>query len=397
MSRRLQLELLFWSIRLVILFVLPLHVSDIGIYMLDLDRFLVRHEWPYRDFPFEYPPLTFGLLLGPGYLMKTLGFAHQGTFRFLLGLFILPFDYALFRAFLRRPPVAGAAFLYVLLTGALSQLLFDRIDLLVGFGIAYPFLAGRGVVNEARAARGWGIAAALKLVPLLLLPFRLVEAGLPRGRALRAALVAAAPLALSAAFVTAISGGLSFLTQHGRRGVQVEALLGNLFLILRERGFAPEATVATLFRSQQVEGVAGLGAAAKFLFWSILVVVYGSLLFAVRRRGFSTLRAAWLFLLTFVTFGYVFSPQFFLWLIPLAPLVAAELGARARRDFLLSFSLLVLMTGVHFAEYWAYAALRPVNLYFLGARNAGLVAFWVMNWIWFRAGEVSSKRDPALR
>jgi hypothetical protein len=397
--RRAELELFYWTIRLGILFLLPLHVSDVGIYLTDLDRFFLRGEWPYRDFAFEYPPLAFLFLLLPGWLMKALRLAHEWDYRLLLGLLLLPFDYALFRGFVKKPPIARAAFLYVCFTALLPQLLFDRLDLLVGFGIAYPFFAAAPArAGDARFAAGWGFASALKLIPLLLLPFRLLESRPPVRRWLATAILTALPLALSTDAVLLLSRGpISFLSHHSQRGVQVESLLGNLFLSLHALGFGENFRVETAFRSQQLGGVPGLIEGAKFLFWSMLGITYGTLVFAVRKRGFTALRAAWLFLLTFVTFGYVLSPQFFFWLIPLAIFVAAELKPRARAHFLLGFFLILLMTGVHFADYWNYAAEQRLNVLFLFARNALLLGFWVMSWVWFRARPLNGRPDPAAR
>jgi hypothetical protein len=388
MSRRhAELELFFWTIRLTILLVLPLHVTDVGIYMNDVARLLVQGEWPYRDFAFEYPPLTFLFFLLPSLALKLLHLVREWDYRLFFAFLLLPFDYLLFRSFRRNPPIPSAAFLYVSFTAILSQLLFDRIDLLVGFGIAYPFLlARREAAEDARFAIGWGFASGLKLVPLLLVPFRVLEKWESLDRAGRLMLFTSLPLFFSTLAVLGLSGGkISFLSYHSLRGVQVESLLGNLYLSLQSLGWVSGIGIETSFRSQQVSGVPGLVAAAKFLFWAMLLTVYGTLLFAVRRRGFSALRASWLFLLTFITFGYVLSPQFFFWLIPLAPLAAAELKGRARGGFLLGFFLVLLMTGVHFSDYWKYAAAERLNLLFLTARNAVLLAFWVACWIWFRA------------
>ncbi|RZA05412.1 MAG: hypothetical protein EOP11_12880, partial [Proteobacteria bacterium] len=251
--RRVETELFFWTIRLSILFLLPLHVSDIGIYQGDVSRFLTLGQWPYRDFGFEYPPLTFGVLLLPACLAEFFQLLRDWDYRFFLALLILPFDYALFRGFLKNPPIPRAAFLYVALTSLLPHLLFDRLDLVVAAGIALPFLwQQRGQQKtDAPFVLGWGFAAALKLVPLLLLPFRLVEGRGGIKRWLRVGFFTAAPLLLSTIMVITLSGGpISFLSYHGARGVQVESLLGNFFLSLHAGGLVKGVDIVNAFRSQ---------------------------------------------------------------------------------------------------------------------------------------------------
>ena len=379
--RRLEPYVYYWTLRLAILLLLPVYISDIPIYRADVARLLQDGLWPYRDFSFEYPPLTFLLFLIPELAMKALRWTNDVQYRLLFGLLLLPFDFAIFRAFLLNPPIPRAAAFYLFLTSLLPYLMFDRMDLTVAFCLAFPFLVRTGGLG--RFALGWGVGGAFKLVPVLLWPFRALEKGESWARRFQFGFLLCLPLLLSVGLVAWLSGGISFVSYHGARGVQVESLLGNFCLVLQALGLAPAVDVETAFRSQQVAGVAGLIVTAKVMFWGVVGGSFAGLSLAVWKGCTDALRATWLFLLGFVTFGYVLSPQYFFWLIPLALLAAAHLKGARRDLFLLILFGLVAMTSLHFFRYWDYANRHPGNLYFLFGRNLLLLGFWALSWVWF--------------
>lgn len=390
MRRSVELELLFWASRLVILFFCADWISDLGVYREAALALLEEGRWPYRDFAYEYPPLAYLLAWWPAFALRYLG-GGLFEYRALFALPILLADYWLFQRHRTRPAIPGAAFLYVFLTGLLPFLLFDRFDLLLGCAIAAPFLAPGG---PGRFALAWGLGAALKMVPLLLLPYRWLE---ERGRGFALA-ATALPFVFSSALVAYLGRGrLSFLSYHSERGVQIETLLGNATLLLKSAGWLPAAAIEHHFRSHQIEGVPGLAVAAKCFFWATLVLSASILAWRVHRGRLDSLGATWNFLLGFLVIGYVFSPQFLFWLLPIVPLAAARVEASRRPWFLALVVLVTGATGLHFYRYWFYVDLQPSALALLSVRNAALVLLWVVSWRWIRVGKVSSSRSAPDR
>lgn len=91
-------------------------------------------------------------------------------------------------------------------------------------------------------------------------------------------------------------------------------------------------------------------------------------------------------LLTFVAFGYVLSPQFLLWLVPIGLCAAARVPPGPRRRFWLTlFGAATCLTGVHFRFYWDYANVHGGAVAVVLARNFLLVALWALSWRWMRS------------
>jgi hypothetical protein len=178
----------FWISRAFLIFALPLFISDLPGYLMATSNFLLAHQLPYRDFPVEYPPLAYFLLVAARKITLLLDSNSETALRASLSIFILPFDFALFRSFRDYPPCRRAAAIYLFLSCMLAPLLFDRLDLIVAACIVFPFLRGQ----KSRFAFWWGLGGALKLAPALLLP---LAAG--RAKGTRTLLLGWAPALLS--------------------------------------------------------------------------------------------------------------------------------------------------------------------------------------------------------
>lgn len=385
--RRLELELLFWASRAALIFILPPFISDVGLYEEYAKKVLIEGHWPYKHFHFEYPPLAFPLLLVPGVVTRLLGLVGTEYFRMAFGLLLLPFDYYLFRSFKLRPPFPGAGFAYVLLVCAMGLLAYDRFDLTVGFVLAFPFLAQ--LPSDRRFGISFGLGGALKLVPLSLAPLPLLRwEGWGRGatwlRFLKYSLWVVVPVFLSCALAWLLSGGkVAFLAHHTGRGVQIESFVGSLVMAAQAFFALLDAGVRTNFGGQHLGESAGAVGASRVLFYGSLVFTYAFLWWERRRYG--TLASAWLVISGFVTFGYVLSPQFLLWLIPLGLLAAGEVPAGWRRGVWISlFGAAVALTGVHFRYYWSYVNLNHLSVAAVVGRNLALAALWALSWKWLK-------------
>ncbi len=161
--RRLELDIFYVSSRAVVLLFLQYFISDIGGYQSTAMRLVSAHEIPYLHWDFEYPPLAYVLTSIPAWILHFAGNSDLQSYRFVFGAFLLPFDFLLYWRFRQLHLYRGAEFAYVVLTFSMALLLFDRFDLVVGFLLAWPFLASTRprLPSAPRSALCWGIGGAL--------------------------------------------------------------------------------------------------------------------------------------------------------------------------------------------------------------------------------------------
>jgi hypothetical protein len=381
--RRYEQDILYLSTRVAILLLLPPLISDLSVYQEYAHNLIPGGRLPYLRWDFEYPPLAYPLMLLPSLLQGLLGLRDTESYRIIFGLFLLPFDLLLYLRFRRHPPIPGAGFFYVLFSSFLALLLFDRFDLVVGFLLAWPFLAGP---SDARLALSWGLGGALKLVPLSLAPlpaFCWARERAP-GRWRRIALYSAAvglPILLSCGAAALLSQGkISFLAFHSQRGVQIECLVASALLLAKSVFPVLPVTVGSSFGAQHLGAIPAVVGASRALFWGMLLFLYLDLW----RKPRDLLAGSWLVILGFVTFGYVLSPQFLLWLIPIGICAAARVPEAKRSAWLWVFGLALGLTGAHFRYYWDYVNLNPVSTVVVFTRNLLLVLLWWLSWRWMR-------------
>jgi hypothetical protein len=300
-------------------------------------------QTPYRDYPVEYPPAAtavFALVAAAG---------SYPRFRVAFILLTLLLDGLCLALLLRRtsptgsPPDSGTprelppALVYAAASAPLFPVLFVRFDLLP----ATACLAGLLALARARAplpigpavavGSAIGLAIALKLYPLLLVPFLVLYARRV-GLGLRSSLLAAATgvgvVIASFLPVWAASAGAAafdFLRFQGGRGIQLESSYASLLLLANQIvpfGLAHQAS----HNAHDVvgPGVHAAGALAKLLQpLSVLAVSW-----LAHRRRLDLLAACAAVLVAALLTANVFSPQFLIWLLPLAavPLARSPIG-----------------------------------------------------------------------
>ena len=404
MSRRLELDILYWCTRAAIILLLPLFISDVYLYEEYANKLLREGLIPYKQWDLEYPPLAYPFMLVPGLLHKWLGLHGTESFRVLFGLLLLPFDFLLFRFYRSFPPFRGAAFAYILLTTAMGLLVFDSFDLVVGFLLAFPFLVrSGGEPRDWRFLWAWGLGGALKLVPLALAPFPpLFWKEFRFSRFLKYGLLISLPFAIACGSAALLAGGkISFLSHHSERGVQIESLVGSVLMGAQSYFKLVNTAVDTNFGAQHIGDVKGAVTSSRVLFYGTLALAYFFLWWG--RRSRDSLISSWILISGFVTFGYVLSPQFLLWLIPLALIAACRVPAGGKRAiWLLTFCSAVLLTGVHFRFYWDYVNLYRLSVSAVIVRNLLLILLWGLSWRWMRApviaqpAEITDQKNPAV-
>ena len=294
-------------------------VSDVPLYRDYADLFLDGYV-PYREVGFEYPPLAAPLIALPGLVSL-----DPETFRYAFAVLAAILAGGVLLATGRLAALGGGrewvALLVVALapvaTGAMIRTHFDLAPVLC-------LVAGLVAVATARSKIGFalfGVGGAIKLFPLVAVP---VAAAWLFGRGRRAEAVTGLVIAAAAVALT-VGAGIGLSTEgagnaveyHVDRPVQIESLPATVLNGIEEAGgTAPEPVDS--HRSDGLDHPAADAITAGFI--GVLAVVLLALTLCawrlddVRGLGLAALAAA----AAVATLGKVLSPQFMLWLVPLA-------------------------------------------------------------------------------
>jgi Glycosyltransferase family 87 len=338
---------------------------------------MLRGDLPYRDFFLEYPPGSLPSFVPPALLSETSpGFIYLFSSEMALILVASLVLVALTARRLGGPrawPVpaltfaAGALLLY--------PVAVTRYDAVVALALAVAVFATalRGRYGPlAYASLGFGAAA--KLVPgLAVLPlvFARRRAGLGLGVFLAVVGVFFVP-----ALVFGGGGFVGSFAYHAERGLQVESVAASVLMAL---GWVEG--VVFEFGAFEVRGAgAGLAAGLSLPVTAVLLGVTGLVVYRRSRAGAGEAadfpRHAAALILAFMLGSKVLSPQYEIWLLPLAPLCAGGLpGAGLCLLFLASCLLTTQVFPVHYADLLNGRSPGPELL--LG-RNALLAALWAL-------------------
>ena len=303
--------------------------AEIPIFMRGVDALLQGRL--YSDHVFEYPPYSLIWFVVP-YAWSP---DDVQRFRLAFGLEIWLFDAAIKTVLLWRAlrirdrfPDLIPFFVYSLGSAALGQLLLMTYDLVP----AFLSLAGVLAVTSGHSLLGGaatGLAAGTKAYPALFIPILVIVAwqrSRPDARRfLLGVAVAAAPLLLLAAWMP----WWRFAAFHDLRGLEVGSLMASIVWAVHFTGV--DASWSLVGTSNEVGGpLAALLFVPARLFWIAATLASTGVAIAaalrMRRVDSATVTpasAAMLMLLAaaaFVASNTVFSPQFHLWLVPLAAL-----------------------------------------------------------------------------
>jgi hypothetical protein len=307
---------------------------DVYVYQ-DYAEKLLHGALPYRDVFVEYPPGAFAVFIPP----TAFGEAHYNA------------------AFKGLMTLCGAVTI-VLVALVLAELGAGRKRLLVAVGLVALAPVGLGPISlntydawpamltvaalllllRDRAVFAFGVlglAVTAKVYPLVLLPLAGVyvwrTAG-PRRLALAGAVFLAVAVVVVAPFAAYDAHGVaSSFRSQAERGLQVESLGASLLLVADRLGLYDANVVRTT-------GVAGRDLSGSFpdalavvaLVLEALAVVVVWLLYARARAAREQLPLAFAAAVAgFLAFTKVFSPQYLVWLVPLAPLVGGVTGVVA--------------------------------------------------------------------
>jgi hypothetical protein len=308
-------------------------ISDVPHYR-EFGDAMERGAVPYRDFRVEYPPGALGVFVLPSLLSHgRVGFGR--AFGVEMVLFGLAGIAATFVA-MRTLGLGGRRLATGLVPLAASPLLLgplvlERFDLvpaaLVTAAIAL-LLAGR----DRAGAGALGLAIAVKVYPAMLVPLAVAWTWRRRGR--REALVALAVCAAVVALVfvpfvaLAPAGVASSVRGQLDRPLQFEST-GSAVLLASHHLFGMGLGWKSSHGSDNLTGAVAVAAAVVSTVAQVAALLWVWLRFATRRDPQSPVLlvdAAFAALLAFVALGKVLSPQFILWLLPVAALAAGRRG-----------------------------------------------------------------------
>ena len=327
---------------------------------------------PYREVFFEYPPLAVPAIALPGLLgtaEEVFRAAFAGWTLLLAGAVVLLCGALAARTGGRRTWALLTAAAMPLLLGALVRTHFDLAPVVLMLAALLALLDRRPRLGMAVL----GLAAMTKGFPLVAAPVALVwlwrsGVGSRRVRQATAALLAALVVPALAVLAVSPSGALEAIEYHVERPVQVESMPAMGVLLLDALGAGELETVQS-HRSDGLEHPA-----AAVLAGVSALLMLGAIAAAVARtRGDprDLVLGALAAVLAFGALGKVLSPQYMLWLVPLAALAVAW------RIHALAAALVAaaILTQAEFpARYFDLVQGEPLAIALVALRNLALIA-----------------------
>lgn len=335
----------------------------------------------------EYP-LPVLALVGLPWLVS---FGNEIVYATLFIIMMLAFDAAFCRLLYRQRPghQGPAVTLWLAAAPMMGPLAVTRFDIVPGIlaGAAVLLVARRPALATVFIACG----AAIKLWPAVLLP-ALAAPSRTRWRVVVASVVSGLVIAGGIVAVGGIDRLLSPLTWQSDRGLQIESLAALPLMIMWAFVHDPWVVDFSIYITSQISGpgdrflinLATAATAAALVGMAVLWV-------RAWRRG-ATIGAetvGWIFLTTtglLILTNKVFSPQYLLWLSPVAIAMVAlaprgDTGVRRFVVLLLSVGVLTQLIYpilyLWISEiYWA----NPLGVALLAVRDVFLIGFVVYAW-----------------
>jgi hypothetical protein len=372
-------------------------INDLYVYRTYADL-IVGGQIPYHDLPFEYPPLALVPILA-GALAGTGESAYAWTFGIAMLVAAVVVQQLAAALAPDRPAGRRAAWALAampLLLGASLRTHFDLVPVALVLAALLALVRDRPVLGLGLL----GAATMTKAFPVVLLPVALAWL-LARGerRAAVRGSAAFAAVCLVVALPFAGGGAVDAVRFHLERPVQIESTAASVLLVAGDGSVTGDPVRPDRFKSNGLDGGGAglLGAASTLLLVLALAAVVARTAAAPRAVGGPVPQAggttasgeavggpaplspgpdrlalgALGATLAFVALGRVLSPQYLIWLVPLAA-VAWSYGARAAPALVV---LAAVLTLVEFpSRYWDLVAREPGAVALVAARNLALLA-----------------------
>jgi len=293
---------------------------------------------PYRDFPFEYPLLSYPLFLIPRLLVSDF---ESYRFAFMGEMFL--FDVAAIVLIARHGgPSAGTGTVarrlgwYTLYCFLLAPLVIGRFELapmVLAFAATCWWFSGRAIRGGITA----GLGTLMKIFPgVVAAPALVWEAARLRTTRARGTAAFLVTLVVGLAFWFGLGGRrvLEPLGYHAGRGLEIESLFGaTLFLA----GTISGSKAPWVFDHNAYHLSSEWGARLALLTFPVQATALLVVMWAYRQSGMADgLRFSAAAVLAFIVFGKVLSPQYMIWLFPFMAVLGGRTGRVARQIFLMA-------------------------------------------------------------
>ena len=292
---------------------------------------------PYRDFPFEYPLLSYPLFLIPRLLVSDF---ESYRFAFMGEMFL--FDVAAIVLIARHGgPSAGTGTVarrlgwYTLYCFLLAPLVIGRFELapmVLAFAATCWWFSGRAIRGGITA----GLGTLMKIFPgVVAAPALVWEAARLRTTRARGTAAFLVTLVVGLAFWFGLGGRrvLEPLGYHAGRGLEIESLFGGALFLA---GTISGSKAPWVFDHNAYHLSSEWGARLALLTFPVQATALLVVMWAYRQSGMADgLRFSAAAVLAFIVFGKVLSPQYMIWLFPFMAVLGGRTGSVARQIFLM--------------------------------------------------------------
>jgi hypothetical protein len=360
--------------------------SDIPIYNAYAEK-ITNGQVPYVDFKAEYPPIALILFIIPSLLAKLIT-NYADAYRLMMMLFDIGCVCLIWQLAknLGKPgsrQIYLSILAYILLTGIMFQVLYDRFDIAVSFMILFGIYLAVIRNNWLAAYCVLYLATLTKVFPIIIIPLIVImQFKITKNikTVLKDIIISTTAFAIGIIIISVWVGKwwTLVLSYHGSRGIQIESLYGCIALVTSYFGYP--YTYDHNFGSFNIVNsfTPFMAILASVLTTFALLTIY--YLFArsfSKKRlhedfGISLLKTVLALLLAFVTFNKVLSPQYLLWLLPLAALALWNNQNRSLLLFL--WFAATITTATYFPyNYQDIVLVKGNGVALLTARNFALV------------------------
>jgi len=352
----------------------------------------------YRDFAFEYPPLS----LIPIYLPKL--FLSNPT----LASYFLVYALAMFcadlacllicraycknRLSMSQNQINYMTLLYGLFGFLLFKLIYHRLDILASLFIAASLILFRA--DKSKLSPTFFTNSLLgffyKIIPAFNAPIAIIFKAFDAHKnsskiffsILRSSVIflSCVVFIIVALQIHSKNNFVKNMMRHQERGIQIESTIGS-FLLFKRMIFNQPSAIGNAYGSWDIDANLHLESATKSCGILILLGFYSAIFFTLLNKKNRAkkphiseenfLEATLITILLTLAFQRVLSPQFFIWL---APIAAIWLTKNRSIKNLIAFSFLFLATFFIFSiDYFSLLNQEPITISVLFLRNIILI------------------------
>lgn len=309
---------------------------------------------PYRDFPFEYPPLFYGVIFLTNLISDIYRVAGSEKLSAVHFFFLVPVMMTIYLTLVPKE-YRVKTLLMILVSLPLTGASFDPIATLLVILALIFFTAGFDLLSFLTLA----IASGIRVYPLVLLPLLFL-----RRRGLRKNLIYLGffIFVMIVPFLFVISyGGLNGLiesfTYQLSRGIHYESIMATPHFILANLRLTPDIyfirNLSYDISYGEIDKLIWLFGTVLFfiLYLLIIIKIFREMWLQWGNDSFDRtfiFDAAYTLTLLLLIFSKLLSPQFIIWVVLLLPFTSPTIFKKSYRLILAVIALTVIETGIAF-------------------------------------------------